>query len=160
MGHLSLEVSDLDRSVPFYDRFLGRIGFRRSSRAPEHAVYQSPSMALWLLRGAPPRVSRTPPSGREAVLAEHLAFKVESPQRLRQIERALEREGVYPIFLGEERPELQKGYVASTWLDPDGFALELFATEIAPPRAASERRPSRRVGRAGARGSGRRARRR
>lgn len=145
--------------MPFYDRFLGRIGFRRSARAPEHAVYQSPSMALWLLRGVPPRVSRAPPSGREAVLAEHLAFKVESPRRLRQIERALEREGVYPIFLGEERPELRKGYIASTWLDPDGFALELFATELPSPPPRSARRATPRAGRAAGRGSGRRARR-
>jgi hypothetical protein len=145
----------LDRSVPFYDRFLRRIGFRRSSRAPEHAVYTSPSMALWLLRGAPPRVSRAPPTGEEPVLAEHLAFKVESPARLRQIERALEREGVYPIFLGEERPELRQGYVASTWLDPDGFALELFALAIPdpPPRRTASARP--RPSRAGARGTAR-----
>ncbi|MCI4334219.1 MAG: hypothetical protein L3K04_01075 [Thermoplasmata archaeon] len=156
IGHLSLEVSDLDRSVPFYDLLLGRLGFRRASRAPEHAVYQSPAFALWLLRGAPPRVSRHPPTGREPVLAEHLAFRVESPQRLHRIEQALEREGVYPLFLGEERPEPRPGSVSTTWLDPDGFALELFALRTSPPAPARRRRQA---SRAADRGSGRRARR-
>ncbi|MCI4346540.1 MAG: VOC family protein [Thermoplasmata archaeon] len=135
LGHLSLEVADLDRSVPFYDRLLSRIGFRRSSRAPEHAVYRSDFLSVWLLRGSPPRVTRTPPTGEEPVLAEHIAFRVESPARLLRIERGLEREGIYPLFYGEERPELRSGYIATTWLDPDGFALELFAVQ--PPKGAA-----------------------
>ncbi|MCI4364195.1 MAG: VOC family protein [Thermoplasmata archaeon] len=145
MGHLSLEVADLDRSVPFYDRLLTRIGFRRSARAPEHAVYQSEFLSVWLLRGSPPRVTRSPPTGEEPVLAEHIAFRVESPERLLRIERGLEREGIYPLFFGEERPELRAGYISSTWLDPDGFALELFALQPAPapPRRRSRKTKAR-----------------
>jgi hypothetical protein len=142
-------VADLDRSVPFYDRLLSRIGFKRASRAPEHAVYRSEFLSVWLLRGSPPRVTRTPPTGEEPVLAEHIAFRVESPERLLRIERGLEREGIYPLFFGEERPELRAGYISSTWLDPDGFALELFALRPAAVKAAPKprkraRRPKRR----------------
>jgi catechol 2,3-dioxygenase-like lactoylglutathione lyase family enzyme len=154
LRHVSIEVRDLARSSVFYDRFLGRLGFRRFVREADYAGYQGGRLAVWVLQGRPERVRRRPPTGEEEVVAEHLAFWVPSSDEVEAVQRDLERAELYPVFRAAERPEFRPGYVSAAWADPDQTVLEVYTV---PARPASHRtRRARKPPRAPARGSKRR----
>ena len=137
LRHVSLEVSDIERTAWFYDRFLGELGFRRFVKDPTYTAYTDGVLTLWLIRDRAPRIRRRPPTGEEEVIAEHLAFHVDSPERVKAIEDRLTKAELYPIFRTEEHPEFRPGYVSATWVDPDQIVLEVYTV---PARGAKRRK--------------------
>ncbi|HKV90119.1 MAG TPA: VOC family protein [Thermoplasmata archaeon] len=137
LRHVSLEVSDVERTSWFYDRFLGEVGFRRFVKDAGYAAYTDGEVTIWLIHERAPRVHRRPPTGEEEVIAEHLAFHVDSPQMVKAIEDRLAKVELYPIFRTEEHPEFRPGYVSATWVDPDQIVLEIYTV---PARAAKRRK--------------------
>jgi hypothetical protein len=127
LRHLSLEVSEIARTTWFYDRFLGELGFRRFVQEPTYVAYTNGDLTIWLLKDRSPRIRRRPPTGEEEVIAEHLAFHVESAERVTAIETKLARSELYPVFRGEEHPEFRPGYFSATWTDPDQIVLEVYS---------------------------------
>jgi catechol 2,3-dioxygenase-like lactoylglutathione lyase family enzyme len=140
LRHLSLEVSDVARTTWFYDRFLGELGFRRFVADPNYVAFTDGDLTLWLIKDRSPRIRRRPPTGDEEVIAEHLAFHVESADRVRAIEARLAKAELYPVFRGEEHPEFRTGYFSATWVDPDQVVLEVYTV---PETSAKKRRGSR-----------------
>ena len=137
LRHLSLEVTDIARTEWFYDRFLGRLGYKRFVRDADYLGYTDGALTVWLLRSATPRVKRRPPVGDEEVIADHLAFEVASADAVRALEAELEREEIYPVFRGADRPEFRPGYFSAVWADPDQVVLEVYT--IAKPTRARAR---------------------
>jgi catechol 2,3-dioxygenase-like lactoylglutathione lyase family enzyme len=138
LRHVSLEVSDIERTCWFYDRFFAELGFRRFVRDPTYAAYTDGDLTVWLLHDRSPRIHRKPPTGEEEVIAEHLAFHVDSPQQVQAIEDRLAKSEIYPIFRTEEHPEFRPGYVSATWVDPDQVVLEIYTV----PAKGAKRRSS------------------
>ena len=132
LKHVSLEVSDVARTEWFHDRFLGRLGFRRFVRDASYLGYTNGDLTIWFLRSRTPRVRRSPPTGDEEVVADHLAFEVASPDEVRALETALGKEELYPYFRGEEHPEFRPGYFSAIWTDPDQVVLEVYAIAASP----------------------------
>jgi catechol 2,3-dioxygenase-like lactoylglutathione lyase family enzyme len=136
LRHLSLEVSDIARTSWFYDRFLGQLGFREFVKDADYVAYTDGDMTVWLIHERSPRIRRKPPTGEEEVVAEHLAFHVDSPARVKAIEDALAKAEIYALFRTEEHPEFRAGYVSASWVDPDNIVLEVYTV---PPRKARAR---------------------
>jgi catechol 2,3-dioxygenase-like lactoylglutathione lyase family enzyme len=147
LRHVSVEVRDLERARGFYDRFLGRLGFRRFVLESDYAGYQGGKLAVWVLRGSPERVRRRAPTGEEEVIADHLAFWVSSPSEVEAVQSDLERQELYPLFRAAEHPEFRPGYVSATWTDPDQTALEVYSIRARGSRESGRgRRPATRRG--------------
>lgn len=156
LHHVSLEVSDVERTTWFYDRFLGELGMRRFVKESDYVAYTDGALTIWLIKERSPRIHRKPPSGEEEVIAEHLAFHVESPGRVQAIEQKLAQAEIYALFRTEEHPEFRPGYVSCTWCDPDNIVLEVYTTPSAgkkkskgrskaTPKKRSARKPVRRA---------------
>jgi catechol 2,3-dioxygenase-like lactoylglutathione lyase family enzyme len=131
LRHLSLEVTDIERTTWFYDKFLGPLGFRQFVKDTGYVAYTDGDLTLWLIHERSPRIHRRPPTGEEEVIAEHLAFHVDSAARVRAIQDALAKADVYPIFPTEEHPEFRPGYVSASFVDPDNIVLEVYT--VPPP---------------------------
>jgi len=140
LKHVSLEVTDVARSEWFYDRFLGRLGFRRFVRDAGYLGYTDGTVTVWFVAARTPRVHRKPPTGDEEVVADHLAFEVGSADAVRAFEQELAKSDLVPYFRGEERPEFRPGYFSAIWTDPDQVVLEVYA--VGPrPRARPSTKP-------------------
>lgn len=146
LRHLSLEVGDIARTKWFYDRFLGQLGFRRFVEEAGYVAYTDGDLTLWLIHERSPRIRRRAPTGDEEVIAEHLAFHVDSAARVSAIEAALAQSEVYPVFRGEEHPEFRAGYFSATWVDPDQIVLEVYTVEkpATRRRTGGAKKPKRR----------------
>ncbi|MCI4320701.1 MAG: VOC family protein [Thermoplasmata archaeon] len=139
LRHVSLEVSDVARTTWFYDRFFGELGFRRFVQDTGYVAYTDGDLTVWLIHERSPRVKRRAPTGEEEVIAEHLAFHVESAERVQAVEDRLAKSELYPIFRTEEHPEFAPGYVSATWVDPDDIVLEVYTV---PKRGKKKKRGS------------------
>jgi len=126
LRHVSIESHDIARSRWFYDRFLGRLGFRPFVQEATYLGYTDGELTLWVLKGVRPRVERRPPVGNEEVIADHLAFWVPSAAEVSSIQTDLEKLEVYPTFRAEAHPEFRAGYFSATWADPDQMVLEVY----------------------------------
>ncbi|MCI4370073.1 MAG: hypothetical protein L3J81_01940 [Thermoplasmata archaeon] len=144
LHHVSLEVTDIARTTWFYDRFLGELGFRRFVQEADYVAYTGDGLTIWLIKVRAPRIRRRPPTGDEEVIAEHLAFHVDSAARVSEVEAKLATSELYPIFRGEEHPEFRPGYFSATWVDPDAIVLEVYTIAASRARAkgAQKKRPA------------------
>lgn len=114
--HISLYVSDLDRSVDFYRRFLGEP--RKLKPGYAKFVGADPEIHLALQPGLPP-------GGREGALS-HLGIRVDSTETVREWKEALRARG---LPAGEESREsccyaVQDKFWVS---DPDGNRWEVYS---------------------------------
>lgn len=116
--HISLNVSDLDRSVDFYRRFLGEPAKLRKDYAK--FVGESPEIHLALEPGRP----RTGAGG----ALSHLGIRVDSGEEVTRRRAALLARGVRA---GEERRE-ECCYAVQDkfWVeDPDGNRWEIYTVK-------------------------------
>ncbi len=112
--HVSLTVSELERSRRFYAGLLGLQEIKRPAFGLPGAWYAAGDVELHLIV-APDGVDTGSPAPDLTPLAGHLAFAVEDYTATRE---ALQREGLEVL---ETRPE-----VGQMWIrDPDGHVIEL-----------------------------------
>jgi catechol 2,3-dioxygenase-like lactoylglutathione lyase family enzyme len=112
LNHLTLAVSDLDRSVAFYSQLLG---FCIRTRGPSSAYLEAG--ALWLALVADPEVRRGP-------LPEysHIALSVKSGE-LPVLRQKLSQAGA---MCWQQPGSIDSFY----FLDPDGHKLELHSGDL------------------------------
>ncbi|HTO76701.1 MAG TPA: ArsI/CadI family heavy metal resistance metalloenzyme [Thermoanaerobaculia bacterium] len=113
--HISLNVSDLERSVDFYRRFLGEPAKRKS----DYAKFVSASPEIHLALQPAPRVSLAGGS------LSHLGIRVESVDEVLKWKTAL---GARGVTTEEEKTE-SCCYAVQTkfWIsDPDGNRWEVY----------------------------------
>ena len=119
IGHVVLNVTDLDASVRFYT---GVLGLQVSDRYPETMV---PGGMVFLrcntdhhgvaLVGGAQKLDRT--------TLNHFAFEVGTPDEVFRARAWLQKHGVPIVFQGRRRAGCQ---LAVEFLDPDGNNLEIY----------------------------------
>lgn len=138
LGHVNLEVSDLDRSRKFYDAFLTTLGFRRIPHTTALWVgYLKGRTRIWLTVETPRRAVRRAPriptkSGADWI-SDHLGFAVPTVRALARLERELQRKHLPQVYrLDRQRIDGFAGspkgsyYISHAWRDPDNHVLELY----------------------------------
>ncbi len=119
LGHISLGVSDLERSCAFYDAVLGALGYARLYRTERVLGYGAAgSSAARLDLMLQPQPSAPPGPG------FHLAFAAPSRAAVEAFHAAALRFGGQDQGNPGPRPHYGADYYAAFVLDPDGYKLE------------------------------------
>jgi glyoxylase I family protein len=128
LSHLDLTVADLQRSVEFYDRVLGRLGYRRRDAAGAGVPCWSisdPSGGCFTIALKPARPeSGTTGHDRYAPGLHHLAFHADSRQDVDEFHGFLRGIGA-TILDPPAEYGYTPGYYAVFFADPDGIKLEV-----------------------------------
>ena len=119
LDHVDLTVNDLARSIPFYEKVLGALGFRRVPHAT-YVVWANAHLAIGL-RPA----ERDAAFDRYRVGLHHLALRVRSRDEVDRFHDLLVREGITVLDPPAEYPEYGPRYYAVFFADPDGMKLEV-----------------------------------
>ncbi|MDY7093511.1 MAG: VOC family protein [Acidobacteriota bacterium] len=120
-GHIGLNVTSLERSLPFYQRLLGFEVLGQSEEEGRRFAFlgDGTSLRLTLWQQASEGFD-----GTRAGL-HHLAFEVASPEDLDTYRRRLKDLGVEPLHGGVVPHSEGAGSGGLFFLDPDGVRLEL-----------------------------------
>ena len=117
IDHVSLAVSDLDRSVPFYERLLAPLGMAKLVVRPAAVGFGKAYPEIWInLRGAMAPVS--PGSG------VHLCLRANSTEEVDAFYSAAVKAGGNSESAPSLRPHDRVRYYATFIADPDGNRIE------------------------------------
>jgi catechol 2,3-dioxygenase-like lactoylglutathione lyase family enzyme len=137
LGHVVVQVSDLERSLRFYTEVLN---FRVSDRGSGGAVFLTAvgdhhTIALFPSDGAG---AEKPAEG--AVRLHHFAMQVGSLEELFEIRAYLKERAIPIVFEGRRA---LGGHTSVEFLDPDGYHLELYhdMDQIGPDGRSRPRDP-------------------
>ena len=113
MDHLTLLVSSLERSMPYYEQLLPLLGFHKKK---DH-VWTDGNGFFFQFQQAKPGTS---PYERYGAGMNHLGFGAETPEHVHAIREAMGRAGF-------EIPDVQNlgGAIALFMKDPDGIRFEV-----------------------------------
>jgi glyoxylase I family protein len=121
--HITLTVSDVQRSQAFYEALLG---FQKIADYGLRAVMAKGNVMLVL--GPPPEPAQAVAGDRfnpNRIGLDHLSFTVESREALEQAKQLLEERGVEHKYIKDLGAEF--GLYVLAFRDPDNIALELTA---------------------------------
>ena len=128
VDHLDLVVTDLERSLEFYNGLLEPLGFTRNSEIVgergERVVYIGGSGGASVSLRAARSDSQAAPYDRYAVGLHHLCFGAGSREVVDERAAWLRERGV-TIESGPEEYTYSPGYYAVFFFDPDGIKLEI-----------------------------------
>jgi catechol 2,3-dioxygenase-like lactoylglutathione lyase family enzyme len=123
LGHLGLNVADLDAAKAYYDELMPLLGYESFfSAADEHAYMPGDGR-----RGAYVFLHRAQEAAlysRHAPGLQHLAFAVRSRTDVRAVHDWVVAQGDEVLHAPREFTEYPPPYFATFWLDPNGFMLE------------------------------------
>jgi catechol 2,3-dioxygenase-like lactoylglutathione lyase family enzyme len=113
LDHVTLLVSSLERSMPYYERLLPLLGFHKQK---DHVWSDDAGFHFQFLRARPD----TRPYERYGAGMNHLGFAAKSPEQVEEIRAAMQAGGF-------EVPEIQRldGATALFMKDPDGIRFEV-----------------------------------
>jgi catechol 2,3-dioxygenase-like lactoylglutathione lyase family enzyme len=122
LAHLGLRVTDLGRSVAFYE---GVLGFQKLRELNDRAVFNAHGFLFALLAASAdmPRNDRFTPF---RVGLDHIALAVPDPARLAGMQAALDSAGV--ANHGVQQDAVTGGTPYISFYDPDGIAWEFYTT--------------------------------
>jgi catechol 2,3-dioxygenase-like lactoylglutathione lyase family enzyme len=117
IDHISLAVSDLDRSVPFYDQLFAALGMSRVVTRPAMVGFGKAYPEVWInLRGGMQRLS--PDNG------VHLCLRAKSIGEVDAFHAAALAAGGTSESVPSLRPHDRVRYYATFVVDPDGNRIE------------------------------------
>jgi len=118
LGHLSFGVTDLARSLAFYDATLSALGFMRVWTTDRGAGYGNPGFDTEFFAIFAKPDAKPPGPG------FHLAFDAASPEAVNRFFEAGSRTGGQDNGAPGLRLQYSPTYYAAFLLDPDGYRLE------------------------------------
>jgi len=125
VDHIYVAVTDLERSVAFYDPVMKLLGFRKGTKpiAGEPHVHYFNPVTQYTLRPAH-RAGAVHDPYRPGL--HHLCFRLDGRDQVDAAARGLQRLGIEVSEPGLY-PEYASDYYATFFFDPDGIRLELVA---------------------------------
>ena len=123
LGHLGINVTDLDRARAYYDHMMPLLGYEPYLSADDQFAYRpvnrqrGPALFFYPALDAG-QVSRHRPG------LQHLAFVVDSRQAVHAVHDAVQALGGEVVHAPQRFPQYRPHYYATFWLDPEGFMLE------------------------------------
>ena len=124
--HVSIGVSDIQRSRAFYDAALAGLGRVRLHENPRSACYGPAGFA-----GEAPFAIVVNPGGVTTAQAQHIAFSAENREQVDAFYAAAIANGGTCDGSPGIRDNYDPGYYAAFVLDPDGHRLEAVVHEVA-----------------------------
>ncbi len=122
--HIEINVKDLQESVIFYEEILKRLDWNKTIKEEDMVGFTKDNFILFL-HDAEKRFKQNS-FHRKRVGINHIAFPVESREKVNKFYKFLKEEGVNILYGGpKEYPEYQKGYYALYFEDPDRIKLEI-----------------------------------
>lgn len=122
-GHVGLNVTELGRSVDFYQQALGLSVLGRSDEAGRRFAFLGADQALVLTLWEQSHGGFDP----SAPGLHHLSFQVEGPEQVRLAEERLRAMGAALVHDGVVPHDEGTASGGIFFLDPDGTRLEIFA---------------------------------
>ncbi len=123
IGHLGVNVTDLQRSKAYYDIIMPLLEFEPFLSQEDQFAYrpanEKPGTYLFFY---PARESSE--FSRHQVGLQHLAFMVRSRAIVHQVYDKVLSLGSSILYSPQEFPQYHAGYYAMFWLAPEGFMLE------------------------------------
>jgi catechol 2,3-dioxygenase-like lactoylglutathione lyase family enzyme len=126
LHHIDLTVSDLERSLAFYERVLPLMGFERIADCPEGPLWAGAAVELGLQTARPQ--SRAVRHDRYAPGIHHLAFGAPSRADVDRVHSELVHFGAVILDAPATYERYAPGYYAVFFADPDGIKLEYVYT--------------------------------
>ena len=122
VDHLDITVTDLSRSLPFYEKILGALGFRKMVH-PHYNGFHNAYLIIGIKEAAPEE--KTAGHNRFRTGLHHLALKVKKKEDVDRFHDFLIAEGITVLDPPTSYPEYGPNYYAVFFADPDGIKLEL-----------------------------------
>ena len=122
VDHVTLTVNDLERSIPFYEKVLGALGFKRLA-SESYIGWANAHMNIGIHTPAPEENGTA--FNRYRVGLHHLALKARSREDVDRFHQFLVSEGITVLDPPAEYPQYGPQYYAVFFADPDGMKLEL-----------------------------------
>lgn len=123
IGHLGLNVADLEVARAYYDRLMPAVEFEPFLSDADQIAYRP-------VGGKPGTYVFIYPAlddgdySRDRAGLQHLAFMVRTRSAVDEIHALVRELGSTVIHEPRNFPEYPQPYYATFWLDPDGFMLE------------------------------------
>lgn len=123
LGHLGINVSDLERARAYYGRLLPTLEFEPFLDNADEFAYRpmggKPGTFLFFYPSAEPSDFSRHHTG-----LQHLAFMVRTREAVDEARALAESLGSEIVHEPREWPEYPPPYYACFWLDPDGILVE------------------------------------
>ena len=126
LNHITITVTDLARSAPFYDAVLEFMGYRRDETGVEWISWVKPGTCAFVISPADPN-SPNKAHDRFSPGLHHLAFDADSREQVDGLYTVLKAVGARVLDPPAEY-DYCPGYYAVFFADPDGIKLELCHT--------------------------------
>ena len=116
IDHISVRVSDYEKSKAFYGRLFEFLGFEISDEYPDTIGWTNGKTRYWIAAAEGRKKHRIGDVG-----LHHYAFELRSRKDVDALQSFLEKEGVRIV---DPADEYYEDYYAVFFLDPDGLKLE------------------------------------
>lgn len=123
INHLSLTVSDRQKSEPFYDRILQFMGYQQVEKNEEFIMWwKEDAGAILIYNSRQDSPHKT--HDRYSPGLHHLAFNAESREQVDKLYQIVLNVGATVLDSPAEYNQYAPGYYAFYFADPDGIKLE------------------------------------
>jgi len=116
IDHISIRVSDYEKSKAFYGRLFEFLGFEISDEYPDTIGWTNGKTRYWIARAEGRKKHRIGDVG-----LHHYAFELRNRKDVDALQGFLEKQGVRIV---DPADEYYDDYYAVFFLDPDGIKLE------------------------------------
>ena len=124
IGHLGINVADLDASKTYYDELMPMVSFEPFKHDEGQFSYRprDGKIGTWLFFY---RALEQGDFSRHRPGFQHLAFYVKTRAEVHGLHEWALAKGDEIVHAPREFPEYHSSYYATFWLDPNGFMLEV-----------------------------------
>lgn len=120
--HITTGVSDLKKSITFYDALFDALGWESHSQDEYAKAYSNDSFSYWIIQLDKPEQQQR---NDNTTGYNHLAFSVDSKDEVDTIHQLLQNIGAVIDIPPRAYPEYSDTYYAVFFFDPDGTRLEV-----------------------------------
>ena len=123
LGHIGINVPDLDTARDYYDQIMPLLGFEPFVRHDDEFAYKPADNKRGTYLFVYP-AQQASDFSRERTGLQHLAFMVPSRGSVRAVHELVGMLGGEVLLSPQEFPQYPPPYYATFWLDPFGIMLE------------------------------------